>query len=223
MGRQDAIQHFERATEATRDTSFLFGLLGSAPNHLLAASEFEKAANHFRSCHDFTKFIECCIKCAESHAALNSYYLAGEKYEQAGGAMDKHLSDKPAVVKLYQSAGENYVLAGASPNVVKVLEKAALVSAQFDHDAAVKLYQETLEYEDQSLETTVRGLHFCMEHSCPAAIPFSIKLEEAYFQNTSETMFYRQVLITIFIYLAAGDYYKAEQKWLDSCSKYICI
>lgn len=91
------------------DNSYLFGLIGSPPDHLLANASYQAAGVSFRNLKRPIEAIACFLAAGHCLVELGSFYLAGKQYETAG-----HISNKADATSAMGGGGGSVVFLNGS-------------------------------------------------------------------------------------------------------------
>ena len=223
---QNAREHFEKGMQALTDTSSFFGLFGSPPDYIIASHEFEQAGNYMKANKDYFGASTAYDKAAEAHSKMESYFLAAKLWDSCGNMLSKTEMTAKALEN-YEKASQAYMMGGSPENATKSLNNAAKLCQPKE---ALKYYLEITQIlEDDEViaefELLQKGLSISLallefsiiNSSDESAIRISKLLERYYSKLTNKTMWSRQVLVTVLIYLV-NDYNSAEAHWLQNAN-----
>lgn len=214
----------QRGDEAIKDKSYLFGLMGSQPNFMIAAEEYEKAAGMFKHQKLFEKSFECYVLTGQCHQKLHAYFLAGKAFESAALLAEKYLNDPKRAADLFKLAADQSVLSNTPDKAIDLLVKAATVLEHVENSKSLLYYEQAMsliEQEDRirvSNSVFTKAIGFCIDQKLfKEAISISSKLEAHFQKLGNANQFRRQVVSSVLIYLRLQDEEKGLDLWNRAC------
>jgi tetratricopeptide (TPR) repeat protein len=203
MSVQDAVELKQKADSSVTDTSHFFGLFGSSPDHILASSQYNAAANLFKKHKQYSQASQCYYLSGECFTICGSYYLAGKAFESAA------ILNTKDVQALYKKASEQYILGSSPEKACQMLEKAGDSQTGLD---SLKYYEEALQlYDTEELQIHSKDLYnktisLLLKHNeFRRGIEYSERYEIVLKKLKLNTFYHRQVLCTILMALYIKD------------------
>ncbi|KAJ2630371.1 hypothetical protein H4R22_002711 [Coemansia sp. RSA 1290] len=203
----------------------------SKPQWDIAATNWDKAANAYKTAMHYEEAIDCHVKASEAYVKVNIIYMAAKGYEAAATLAEKHLKDHAKAITYYTRASDLFRSHGSSADrAAAVMVKAATSCEDIDTNQAVQLYENALSiYETEernrfSIPTYKRFAAFLIaKNRLPEAAKVQTRLGDICQQINSRYEVTKSYLGAIIVILAFGDSVEAG-KMLDqfaSCVPFV--
>jgi tetratricopeptide (TPR) repeat protein len=190
-----------------------------------ALSQFEAAANLFKSLKEYELAASSLEKAADCHRNLDSLYMAAKSLESSAQLTLEFLKKPAQAAELFKKTSDYYLAHGTSDRAAEALEKAAKALEQVSVEKALEAYAETLsliESEDRpraGVDVFKRAIALAVRASTTnqnsihltTAQEFTKRIIELLIKLDQKPFVYKQVLSSVLISLAQKNEGKAAE------------
>ncbi|KAJ1825655.1 hypothetical protein LPJ70_007953, partial [Coemansia sp. RSA 2708] len=203
----------------------------SKPQWDIAATNWDKAANAYKTAMHYEEAVDCHVKASEAYVKVNIIFLAAKGYEEAASLTEKHLKDHAKAISYYSRASDLYRSQGSSADrAAAMMVKAAGSCEDIDTAQAIQLYEQALaiyETEDRSrfsIPTFKRLTAFLIEKNrLSEAAGVQVRLGNVCQQINSRPELSKSYLGAIILILAFGDSVEAGKKLDEFASNAVFV
>ncbi|XP_015923345.1 gamma-soluble NSF attachment protein [Parasteatoda tepidariorum] len=209
-----------REAEKFLKTSFLKW----KPDYDNAASEYVKAATHFKSGKLYTESRDSFMKAADCYAKNNSFFSAAKNYEQAA-LISKCMEDYKTAIDLIHRACQLFREHGTPDTAALTLDRGAKMVESKNPEVALQLYikaADVVMIEDrptQASEFVGKAARILVKLRRFDDAADMVKKEMEYHLQTNNTRAAgRLVVAQVLIHLMREDYVAADKAFKEGCN-----